>query len=217
MADMPAGQAADDESDSSIALLARVREGLSVGLLATLVWSAGAPAIAAAQSAPAGAVVEAVVPGSGGARAGILANDIIESWTADGEGATPIRSVFDLMEAEVEQLPRRALTLSGRRGDAALRWRLDAGGISGLMVRPALARHVLDFHESGRRFKGAPDVPAVEAHWAATAQFAARATSARRFASLARSTTGRRWTRRLPSIVRRWRSTSRSGIARAPC
>ena len=152
--------------------------GLSVALLVALVWSGGAPAIAAAQSPPAGAVVEAVGSGSAGAHAGILAKVIIVRWPADGEGSTQIRSVFDYIEVEIEQLPRKAVTLSGRRGDVVIQWRVGAGDVLGLTVRPALPGDVLAFHESGRTFKTAAAAEAAEAHWAATAQYAERANDA---------------------------------------
>jgi hypothetical protein len=81
-----------------------------------------------------GAVVEAVAKTFAGDRAGIQPQDVILSWrrvaSQSGGPAAALGSVaspFDLAWVEIEQAPRGAVTLTGRRGSQRMEWLLPAG------------------------------------------------------------------------------------------
>src|SRR5712691_9504018 len=76
------------------------------------------------EAARAGVVVEAVAHGSAGEKSGMQPSDLIVSWSRTmaplgrlpASEAERIESAFDLLEAEIEQAPRGAVTLGGWRG-----------------------------------------------------------------------------------------------------
>jgi CHAT domain-containing protein/tetratricopeptide (TPR) repeat protein len=110
---------------------------LSLGLLVAL------PPCAPVWAAAAGVVVEKVRPRSAGATAGLQPGDVILEWSC---AASPpgfpqptggvIRSPYDLLPLEIEESPRRAVTLRGERGDEEKTWTLGAPDW-GIETRPA--------------------------------------------------------------------------------
>ena len=116
------------EDGSAEALLKAVDHGLGL--------------ISAAET---GVVVEHVTPASAGERAGLQPEDTILSWScAASPPAFPqasggaVRSPYDLLPLEVEEAPRRAVTLRGRRGGQGMTWTLTAAEW-GIKVRPDLS------------------------------------------------------------------------------
>ena len=99
--------------------------------------------------AAAGILVEGVVPGSSGARAGVRVGDVLESWDRFEDHGT-FRSPFDVGRVEVEQGWRGATRISGLRGDQpiALAFSSSAWGVSS---RPILEGAALADEERGRR------------------------------------------------------------------
>ena len=83
---------------------------------------------------PAGAIVEKVAPHSPGAMAGLLPGDLILSWSSKASQGV-IHSPYDLLPLELEEAPRRAVTLRGRRGREERVWVLAAGDW-GVVTRP---------------------------------------------------------------------------------
>lgn len=98
-------------------------------------------ALAGCRAAPDAHVVALDVLGHGAAgRAGLRAGDRLASWERGGESG-PLSSPFALARVEVEQAPRGAVTLRGRRGWRAHSWTLPAGSWE-LEVRPGLQEGV---------------------------------------------------------------------------
>jgi CHAT domain-containing protein/Tfp pilus assembly protein PilF len=92
---------------------------------------AGAPADAARESPRGGAVVEEIAPGSAAARAGLAPGDLLLAWErAASPPANPrpaagtIGSPFDLVEVEIEEAPRGAFRLTGRREGETRSWEM---------------------------------------------------------------------------------------------
>lgn len=129
------------------------------------------------QSGPtAGVVVERVAKESPAQKAGIEPGDLILSWSR--EAAPPanpqrafgsIRSPFDLVAVEIEEAPRGAVTLSGRRGAGTATWTLPPGS-SGLTVRPALSEELLALYEDGKKRITAKEIAAGVAAWRGAAE-----------------------------------------------
>ncbi|HEV8253256.1 MAG TPA: tetratricopeptide repeat protein [Vicinamibacteria bacterium] len=117
-----------------------------------------------------GLVVEEVARASASERGGIRPGDFIVAWTRGGaEGA--FASPFDLLEVEVEQLPRGPITLAGRRGDGAMAWTLPPAPY-GLAVRPALDTDALAAYEEGARLVESKKFSEGAARWSAAAEAA---------------------------------------------
>jgi tetratricopeptide (TPR) repeat protein len=89
----------------------------------------------AALPPPAGVIVESVIPHSPGAVAGLLPEDVILSWSSAASQGD-VSSPHDLLPLEIEEAPRRAVTLRGRRGGEERVWVLTAGDW-GIATRPA--------------------------------------------------------------------------------
>ena len=118
---------ADD--DDSRALLAAVDHALG---------------LASEDPETAGAVIESVTPESPGEKAGLQPGDLILSWSCAASppafpraAGGPIRSPYDLLPLEIEEAPRRAVMLHGKRGNQDMVWTLRAGEW-GVKVRPKL-------------------------------------------------------------------------------
>lgn len=133
--------------------------------------------VAAEVDAAAGVVVESVTPRSTSATAGLQPGDVILSWScAASPPALPqaaggsIRSPYDLLPLEIEESPRRAVTLRGRRGKEEMLWTLRAGQW-GIEVRPAGTARI-----------EAADLPAAERSWRSAAESAQATGGGRRAA-----------------------------------
>ena len=68
-----------------------------------------------------GVVTDGVEKDSEAARAGLQLGDTLLSWTR-GDAQGNIESPFDLLEIEVEQAPRGAVTIEGLRGTEKRAW-----------------------------------------------------------------------------------------------
>lgn len=105
-----------------------------------------------------GMVVERVAPEFPAARSGLVAGDVILSWSraatppANPEAAEGILvSPFDLEVVRVEQAPRGIVTLHGTRGAETISWTLPAGWWWALSARPAMPEDLLAEYEKGRQ------------------------------------------------------------------
>src|SRR5260221_5734334 len=95
-----------------------------------------------------GVVVEKVEKNSEAERAGLREGDVVLQWTrADSKGA--IDSPFVLTAIEIEQGPRGAVTLDGRRGAEKRSWTLGADGW-GIQVRPEFQKGILSLYYQGK-------------------------------------------------------------------
>ena len=83
-----------------------------------------------------GVVINAVKKSSEAERAGLQVGDVLQSW-ARGDAQGEIESPFDLPQIEIEQAPRRTVTLEGLRGTEKRVWALGPGSW-GVHVRPNL-------------------------------------------------------------------------------
>lgn len=112
----------------------------------------------------AGVVVESVTPQSAGAAAGLQPGDVILSSSSGS-----VRSPFDLVPVRVEEAPRRAVTLQGKRGNEERVWTLGAGEW-GIAVRPGSA--LADLYLQGKAGVEAGDLAAAERSWRSAAESA---------------------------------------------
>jgi len=161
----------------------RILRILSLGLLVLLpscstvrTAKTRAPREEAAETA--GVVVERVVPGSTGATAGLQPEDVILSWScAASPPAFPqpasgtIRSPYDLLPLEIEESPRRAVTLRGKRGNEERLWTLSEGQW-GIKARPSLPSDLAALYVEGKARVEAEDLAAVEQSWRSAAESA---------------------------------------------
>lgn len=117
---------------------------------------------AAAEFQP-GSVVESVAKNSEGEKAGLIAGDVILSWTR-GDAKGEIKSPFDLSEIEAEQEPRGRVTLEGTRGGAKQAW---AAGPDkwGIQARPSLTGSLLRIYRAGQDLARAGQVDDAAARW----------------------------------------------------
>jgi CHAT domain-containing protein/tetratricopeptide (TPR) repeat protein len=168
-------QAADDES--SRALLAAVDHSLGL-----------ASESCERLEGETGVVVESVKPGSPGEMAGLQPGDVILSWScAASPPAFPesssgsINSPHDLLPLEIEEAPRRAVNLRGKRDDQESVWTLRAGEW-GIEARPVLADHLAALYLEGKTKSEAGDLAAAERSWRSAAD-SARSTGDGRLAA----------------------------------
>ncbi|HEY6307368.1 MAG TPA: CHAT domain-containing protein [Candidatus Angelobacter sp.] len=102
-----------------------------------------------------GVSVEKVAKGSVAEKMGLAEGDILLHWIrSDSSGA--IASPLDLLETEIEQLPRSAVLLEGLRGGEKQTWKWTADvntvvkeGDWGLTARPNFVGHLLSAHQAG--------------------------------------------------------------------
>ena len=120
----------------------------------------------------AGVVVDQVAKASPAEKAGLRAGDVIESWSrppvppANPEAAqAPVETPFDLSRLELDQLPRGAITLAGRRGTAGMTWTLTPVLSVGLGLRPVLTDALLARYEEGKALVASDDPEAGAARW----------------------------------------------------
>ncbi|HYO12122.1 MAG TPA: CHAT domain-containing protein [Thermoanaerobaculia bacterium] len=126
----------------------------------------------------AGAVIESVKPESPGMKAGLQPGDLILSWfCAASPPAFPqpsggaIRSPYDLLPLEIEEAPRRAVTLGGRRGNQEMLWTLAAGEWE-VKARPSLPAGLGALYLEGTAKIEAGDFAAAEVSWRSAAESA---------------------------------------------
>ena len=118
-------------------------------------------------------MVETVTSPSPAEKAGLRAGDVILSWLcAAAPPAFPeaasgsVRSPYDLLSPEIEEAPRRAVTLQGKRGGQEMTWTLTAGEW-GLESRPILPVGLEALYLEGRGKIEAGDPAAGERIWQA--------------------------------------------------
>ncbi|HYU34120.1 MAG TPA: CHAT domain-containing protein [Thermoanaerobaculia bacterium] len=126
----------------------------------------------------AGVVVEKVTPASTGATAGLEPGDVIRSWScAASPPAFPqpasgaVRSPYDLLPLEIEESPRRAVALRGKRGEEERVWTLTASAW-GVEARPGLPSDLAALYRDGKASVEAGDLAAAERSWRSAAQSA---------------------------------------------
>jgi CHAT domain-containing protein/tetratricopeptide (TPR) repeat protein len=139
----------------------------------------------AARKGTPGVEVLAVEPGSLGELAGLRPGDRLFGWRrAASFPANPlpaggeIASTFDLQEILIDQAPRGALALLGRRAGEPRSWLLVAGPSAdrtGLLAAPLLAEHGRALYRDGERALAAGDEAGALALWAVAEQEAWRA------------------------------------------
>jgi len=149
----------------------RILRILSLGLLVILpscspVWTAKTRVPRAEE---AGVVVESVMPQSTGATAGLQPGDVILSWSGGSSGT--IRSPYDLLPLEIEESPRRAVTLRGKRGNEGALWTLEAADW-GIEARPNLPAGLAPLYLEGKARAEAGDLAAAERSWRSAAESA---------------------------------------------
>ncbi|MEA2559418.1 MAG: hypothetical protein QOH06_922 [Acidobacteriota bacterium] len=145
------------EDGSLRALLAAVDHGLGI-------VDEGCPRAAA------GVVIESVAPRSPGEKAGLQPGDEILSWSSAAASGL-VRSPYDLLPLEIEEAPRRPVTLRGKRGDEERAWTLTAGEWR-IETRPGLPAGLADLYSAGKTSIAAGDLAAAERSWRSAAQSA---------------------------------------------
>lgn len=128
------------------------------------------PAVAAAATPSAGAVIWGVRGGSAAEKAGIRTGDVLVAWSGF-DGAGPVDTVFDSMSVEEEEAPRGPVTLTLQRDGETLTTRLDSEPW-GLRTRPLLSGGILDAFERGRQAADAGDAGSQLAAWTEAARLA---------------------------------------------
>ncbi len=132
-----------------------------------------------------GAVVESVAPKSPGETVGLRAGDVILSWFCPvSPPAFPqpssgsVRSPYDLLPLEIEEAPRRAVILRGKRGDQEMTWRLTASDW-GIETRPGLPDDLNTVYLEGKAKIEAGDFAAAERSWRSAVESARSAGESR--------------------------------------
>ncbi len=138
--------------------------------------------------ASAGAIVESVTADLPGDKAGLQPGDLLLSWSclasppalpqAAGGG---VSSPYDLVPLEVEEAPRRHVSLRGRRGNESRTWVITAGEW-GIETRPALAEGLAALYLEGKAKNEAGDLAAAELSWRSAVE-TARSTGDARLAA----------------------------------
>jgi len=129
-------------------------------VLAIPLWSNGQSATVEATSSfqlRRGLVVEDVSKNSQAEKAGVRTGDILLSWSRAGiEGQ--FGSPFDLVYAFFEQASKGPVVISGVRGRAQRKWRLNAD-TWGISVRPNFSKPLLSMYLQGRSLLSAAKIP----------------------------------------------------------
>lgn len=127
-----------------------------------------------------GLVVESVTPGSAGAAAGLEPGDVLFSWSCAAvppafpkPASGSLQSPFDLQLPELEEGPRRAVILHGRRGTEEMAWTLQ-GSRWGVATRPRLSPDLAALYLEGQAGVESGDLASAERSWRLAAQSAPR-------------------------------------------
>jgi CHAT domain-containing protein/tetratricopeptide (TPR) repeat protein len=144
---------------------------MGVTALGVLIAAQG---LTAAVPPPGGVEIETVAPASPAAKAGAQIGDRLVSWSRAASAAAPaaageIRSPFDLALLLIEQTPRGAVSLHGRRGEAETSWPLAGPPPWGAETLPALPAALLALYHEGRQRIAAGDLDAGAESWRAAA------------------------------------------------
>src|SRR5215203_5218981 len=118
-----------------------------------------------------GVVIEDIPKGSALEKAGLQVGDVILSWErlpnppANPEGAKgELTSYFDWLELEVEQVPRGAVVLRGRRGEAPQELRVEPGPWEA-KVRPVLSQALEEIYLAGKAQFASGDTEGAVRRW----------------------------------------------------
>lgn len=157
-----------------------LEDGSSKALLDAVDHGLGLP-----PQAETGVVVERVEPESPGERAGLQPGDTILSWSCAASlpgfshtSSGSIRSPYDLLPLEIEEAPRRAVILRGKRGDVEMVWTFRAGEW-GIEARPGLPHDLTALYLEGKAQIEAGDLAATERSWRFAAESARTSSDAR--------------------------------------
>jgi CHAT domain-containing protein/tetratricopeptide (TPR) repeat protein len=127
---------------------------------------------------PAGVVIESVVPEWTGEQAGLQPGDLILSWSCAASppaflepASGDIEFPYDLLPLEIEESPRRAVTLRGKRGDQEMTWTLTEAEWR-VEFRPILPADLTALYLEGAAGIEADDLAAAERNWRSAAQSA---------------------------------------------
>ena len=156
----------------------RMRVGLVISLTALAAETTSANHGANQAAEDAGLIVEAVSARSAAQRAGMQAGDEIVAWreanSAAGAAAdNPIASPFDLLDVQLDKLPRSPILLIGLRGDVPTTWTLQTG-IFGLTVHPRMRPEVRALYSAGRELIGSRQMTEGAERWRQASLDAAR-------------------------------------------
>jgi CHAT domain-containing protein/Tfp pilus assembly protein PilF len=116
-------------------------------------------------------VVESVQLESTGAKAGLQPGDVILSWSSGASNGGIIRSPYDLLPLEIEESPRRAVTLRGRRGDREMSWVLRHADWE-IRTRPGLPSGLAALYFEGKAKAEAGDFAAAGRSWRSASESA---------------------------------------------
>ncbi len=144
--------------------------------------------LASEDSSTAGVVIESVAPSSPGEAAGLRPGDVILSWSCPASppaflqpSSGTVRSPYDLLPLDIEEAPRRGVTLRGKRGKDDLAWTLT-NAEWGFEARPILSRDLLVLYTEGQAHIEAGDLTAAERSWRSAAESARNNGDSRRAA-----------------------------------
>lgn len=125
-----------------------------------------------------GVVVESVAPSSPGETAGLRPGDVILSWSCPVSlpafpqpSSGDVRSPYDLLPLEIEEAPRRAVILRGKRGDQEMSWHFSAGEW-GIKMRPSMPGDLAALYLKGKASLEVNDLAAADRYWRSAAESA---------------------------------------------
>jgi len=120
-----------------------------------------------------GIVVEEVAPASAAESAGIRPGDVLLCWFREDGSDGPLGSPFHFGQVVIEQAPRGAVTLQGRREERDRQWTVEPGSW-GIRARPTFAADLLKLYQEGRERIAAGDLETGAESWRSAVQIAAR-------------------------------------------
>jgi len=124
-----------------------VKSWLRISFCMLLIVLGGQASSGQETGTPAGVVVESLVQGSEGEKAGIQAGDIILRWTR-GDVQGEIRSPFDLSTTEIERAPTGTVLVEGLHGMETKTWQMGQDRW-GIQARPSLPNAGLTLYRDG--------------------------------------------------------------------